>query len=64
MPKRSRSEEEENYSGLIKNHISEREVNNGVLKVKLLLKNGPWLGGGGGGGGRAFAFCLLCFAIS
>ena len=33
MPKRLRSEDEENFGGLVKNHISDREVNMGVLKV-------------------------------
>ena len=37
MPKRLRSEDEENYSGLLKNHISEREVNTGVLKVSSFI---------------------------
>jgi len=37
MPKRLRSEDEENYSGLLKNHISEREVNTGVLKVSSFM---------------------------
>jgi len=32
MPKRLRSEDEENFGVLMKNHISEREVNMGVLK--------------------------------
>jgi len=32
MTKRLRSEDEENLSTLVKNHISDREVNNGVLK--------------------------------
>lgn len=32
MPKRARSEDEENYSSLVKTHISEKEVNQGVLK--------------------------------
>jgi hypothetical protein len=39
MPKRLRSEEGEeggggHYSGLVKNHISEREVNAGILQVQ------------------------------
>jgi hypothetical protein len=43
MPKRLRSEEGEeggggHYSGLIKNHISEREVNAGILQVKAILQ--------------------------
>jgi hypothetical protein len=43
MPKRLRSEEGEeggggHYSGLIKNHISEREVNSGILQVLALLQ--------------------------
>jgi hypothetical protein len=43
MPKRLRSEEGEeggggHYSGLIKNHISEREVNAGILQVLALLQ--------------------------
>ena len=33
MPKRLRSEDEENFGVLVKNHISDREVNMGVLKV-------------------------------
>jgi len=32
MPKRLRSDDEENLTCLVKNHISDREVNNGVLK--------------------------------
>ena len=33
MPKRPRSEDEENYSGqLVKTHVSQREVNQGVLR--------------------------------
>jgi hypothetical protein len=43
MPKRLRSEEGEEggsglYSGLIKNHISEREVNAGILQVQAFLQ--------------------------
>ena len=37
MPKRIRSEDEENYSRHLKTHVSERELGTGVLKVSTVL---------------------------
>ena len=38
MPKRARSDDEENFSCLVKTHVSQREVNLGVLRERNMAK--------------------------